>query len=215
MSAAGQYAAFAVVMLFIAVSPGPDMAVIVGRALTGWAAGAAATLGVAVGISTWVLAAMTGIAALLAASAQAFTIVKIAGALYLVHLGVRALLAARRPGDVSGAAVPVRPGTPLDNAVRGFLSNILNAKAAVLFVALIPQFVPPGGVGGADAIAFPLIAATVVAAWYLTLTTTVAALHRKFADSSVWRRIDTVVGAALIAVGVGVLFGDPPEVAAG
>ncbi|MBF6348828.1 LysE family translocator [Nocardia flavorosea] len=215
MSAVGQYAAFAVVMLFIAVSPGPDMAVIVGRALHGWAAGAAATLGVAVGMFVWVLAAVTGIAALLAASAQAFTIVKITGALYLVHLGVRALLAAQRPGDIPGPEAPVRPGTPLDNAVRGFLSNILNAKAAVLFVALIPQFVPPGGVGLADAIAFPLVAAVVVAAWYLTLTATVAALHRKFADSNVWRQIDTVVGAALIAVGVGVLFGDPPEPATG
>ncbi|MFD4401903.1 LysE family translocator [Nocardia sp. NPDC058499] len=211
MSSVGQYAAFAVVILFIAVSPGPDMAVIINRALTGWVAGAAATVGVAVGIFVWVLAAVTGIAALLAASAQAFTVVKIAGALYLVYLGVRALLAARRLGGVPGAETPVRPGATLDNAVRGFLSNILNAKAAVLFVALIPQFVPTGGVGVADAIVFPLVAAVVVAAWYLTLTTTVAALHRKFADSNVWRRIDTVVGAALIAVGIGVLFGDPPR----
>lgn len=215
MSAVGQYAAFAVVMLFIAVSPGPDMAVIISRAVTGRAAGAAATLGVAAGMFVWVLAAVTGIAALLAASAQAFTVVKVAGALYLVYLGVRALLAARRPGGVPGTEAPARPGSPLDNAVRGFLSNILNAKAAVLFVALIPQFVPPGGVAVGDAIAFPLIAAVVVAAWYLTLTTTVAALHRKFADSTVWRRIDTVVGAALIAVGIGVLFGDPPRPSAG
>ncbi|MFI1459611.1 LysE family translocator [Nocardia carnea] len=215
MSAAGQYAAFAVVMLFIAVSPGPDMAVIISRALTGWTAGAAATLGVAAGMFVWVLAAVTGIAALLAASAQAFTVVKVAGALYLVYLGVRALLAARRRGDVPGAEAPVRPGTPLDNAVRGFLSNILNAKAAVLFVALIPQFVPTGGVGVAEAITLPLIAAVVVTVWYLMLTTTVAALHRKFADSSVWRRIDTVVGAALVAVGIGVLFGDHPRASAG
>ncbi|MFI5718388.1 LysE family translocator [Nocardia sp. NPDC051750] len=215
MSAAGHYAAFAVVMLFIAVSPGPDMAVIVNRALSGWAAGAAATLGVAIGIFVWVLAAVTGIATLLAASAQAFTVVKIAGALYLIYLGIRALRAARRPGGAPGAVAPARPGTPLDNAVRGFLSNILNAKAAVLFVALIPQFVPPGGVGVSDAIAFPLIAAVVMTAWNLALTTTVAALHRKFADSGMWRRFDAVVGAALIAVGIGVLFGDPPEPATG
>ncbi|MGI5217306.1 LysE family translocator [Nocardia sp. CA-290969] len=215
MSTAGQYAAFAVVMLFLAVSPGPDMAVIVSRALTGWAAGAAATLGVAIGIFVWVLAAVTGIAALLAASAQAFTLVKVAGALYLVYLGARALLTARRPGGVPGAGAPARPGTPFDNAVRGFLSNILNPKAAVLFVALIPQFVPHGRVSVAEAIAFPLVAALVVAAWYLVLTTTVAALHRKFADSGIRRRIDAVAGAALIAVGIGVLFGDPPEPAAG
>ncbi|MEU1985684.1 LysE family translocator [Nocardia sp. NPDC019395] len=213
MSALGQYAAFAAVMLFLAVSPGPDMAVIVNRALTGWAAGAAATLGVAIGVSVWVLASVTGIAALLAASAQAFIVVKIAGALYLIYLGIGALRAARRPGGAPGADTQARPGTPFDDAMRGFLSNILNAKAAVLFVALIPQFLPHESVAVTDAIAYPLIAAVVVAAWYLTLTTTVAALHRKFADSRLWRRIDAAVGAALIAVGIGVLFGDPPEAA--
>lgn len=215
MSTAGQYAAFAVVMLFIAVSPGPDMAVIVSRASAGWAAGAAATSGVAAGIFVWVLAAVTGVAALLAASAQAFTLVKIAGAMYLIYLGARALLSARRSGGVPGAGAPARPGTPLDNAVRGFLSNILNPKAAVLFVALVPQFVPHGRVGVADAIAFPLVAALVVGAWYLVLTTTVAVLRRRFADSGIRRRIDAVVGAALIAVGIGVLFEDPPAPVAG
>ena len=213
MSAVGQYAPFAAVMLLIAVSPGPDMAVIVGRALTGWAAGAAATLGVAVGIFAWVLAAVTGIAALLAASAYAFTIVRIAGALYLIFLGIRALLAARRTGDAPGDAAPIRPATPFGNVVRGFLSNILNPKAAILVAALIPQFVPSGGVAITDAIMLPLVAAGVVTAWYLALTTAVATLHRHFTAAAFRRRMDTVVGTVLIAMGIGVLFGDPRSAA--
>ncbi|GGL27607.1 LysE family translocator [Nocardia jinanensis] len=207
-SAPAQYAAFAGVMLFIAVSPGPDMAVITGRALTGWAAGAAATLGVAAGMFLWVLAAVTGVSILLETSATAFRVVEISGAVYLIWLGVGSLRAARRTAVAPDiAASGPRAASRVGDIGRGFLSNILNPKAAVLFVALIPPFVPPGGARAADAIAFPAIAAAVVAAWYLALTSVVSALQRKFADGRVRGRIDVLVGIALIAVGAGVLAG--------
>jgi threonine/homoserine/homoserine lactone efflux protein len=210
MSFVAHYAVFAGVMLFVAVSPGPDMAVIISRALTSWSAGAAATAGVAGGVALWVTAAVTGISALLAASATAFTVVKIAGAIYLVCLGVQSLLAARRHA-VGAAVAPASAGTGrigmAGNAWRGFLCNILNPKAAVFFVALVPQFIPHSGARIVDAVVLPLVAAAVVGAWYLILVSIVFSVQRKLADSRIRRRIDAAVGVALIGVGIGVALG--------
>ncbi|MFD4433113.1 LysE family translocator, partial [Nocardia sp. NPDC058497] len=148
MSFLAQYAAFAGVMLFVAISPGPDMAVIISRALTGWSAGVAATAGVVVGVAIWVVAAVTGVSALLDTTATAITVVKIVGAIYLVYLGIQSLLAARRHTDETvdaPAPVAINKAGLASNAWRGFLCNILNPKAAVFFVALIPQIIRPDG----------------------------------------------------------------------
>ncbi|WP_107659071.1 LysE family translocator [Nocardia suismassiliense] len=202
MSSITQYAAFAGVMLVVSASPGPDLAVIMSRALSGWAAGAAATLGVAAGMFLWVLAAVTGVSALLATSSEAFTAVRLLGAAYLIFLGVHALVQARRTtGDVLLRPV-VAQGFRRDLG-RGFGSSILNPKTAVFFVALIPQFIPDGATV-TDAVVLPLVAVAVVTAWFLFVTSVVTWLHARFAQARTRRRIDTGVGVALVTVGVGV-----------
>ncbi|MFJ4651049.1 LysE family translocator [Nocardia sp. NPDC088792] len=210
MSSVAQYATFAGVMLFVAISPGPDMAVIVSRALTGWSAGMAATVGVVAGVAVWVVAAVTGISALLATSAAAFTIVKIVGALYLVYLGVQSLLSARRhtdDADFESTAAPTARMGMMANVRRGFLSNILNPKAAVFFVALIPQFIRHDGSPVLDAIVLPMVAVAIVGTWYLILVSIVFSLQKKLANSRIRKRIDATVGVALVGVGIGVVFG--------
>ncbi|MFF3222719.1 LysE family translocator [Nocardia suismassiliense] len=202
MSSITQYAAFAGVMLVVSASPGPDLAVIMSRALSGWAAGAAATLGVAAGMFLWVLAAVTGVSALLATSSEAFTAVRLLGAAYLIFLGVHALVQARR---AAGDAIlgPVAAQGFRRDLGRGFGSSILNPKTAVFFVALIPQFIPDGATV-TDAVALPLVAVAVVTAWFLFVTSVVTWLHARFAQARTRRRIDTGVGVALVTVGVGV-----------
>ncbi|MGS2811058.1 LysE family translocator [Nocardia sp. MW-W600-9] len=211
MSFLAQYAAFAGVMLFVAISPGPDMAVIISRALTGWSAGVAATVGVVAGVAIWVVAAVTGVSALLATSATSFTVVKIVGAIYLVYLGVQSLLAARRHIDETvDAPAPVAMNKTglASNAWRGFLCNILNPKAAVFFVALIPQFIRPDGDRVVDALVLPLLAVAIVGIWYLILVSIVFSLQKKLVNSRIRKRIDATVGVALVGVGIGVVFAD-------
>jgi threonine/homoserine/homoserine lactone efflux protein len=140
-------AAFLVVAALIVITPGPDMAMVTKNALQGGRrAGLLTALGTVAGLLVWLAASAAGIAAVLRASAAAFTVVKVCDAVYLLALGVQALLAARR-----GAGRPQRQarrhaprllaGPPWR---QGLLCNLLNPKIAVLFTSLIPQFVTPG-----------------------------------------------------------------------
>jgi threonine/homoserine/homoserine lactone efflux protein len=123
---------FLVVAVIVVVTPGVDMALVTKNALLhGRGAALATALGVNVGIALWTIAAALGVAAVVRASAEAFDVVKLAGALYLVYLGVQAL---RRRGR---AAVPRQRMSPFR---QGLISNALNPKIAVFFTSLLPQF---------------------------------------------------------------------------
>lgn len=124
------------------ISPGPDMLFIAGRAVAhGFRAGAAAAFGIAAGCLVHTAAVALGVAALLATSALAFDVVKVLGALYLVYLGLKLLFT--RPPKVAaaqGAAAPARAG---DLFRQGFVTNVLNPKVALFFLAFLPQFIDP------------------------------------------------------------------------
>lgn len=126
------------------LTPGPDVLYIVTTALrSGARAGVLAGLAIATGCLVHVVAAAVGLGALLAASATAFMLLKFAGAAYLVWLGVRILLA-KAPSPVPvpeqrQAALPMRPGAVFRG---GFLTNVLNPKVALFFLAFVPQFIP-------------------------------------------------------------------------
>ncbi|MFI6503273.1 LysE family translocator [Nonomuraea typhae] len=186
-----------------AISPGPDFAVVVRRsAVSGRGYGMAAAAGIGLGVFAWVVAASTGVAALLAASSVAFTVVKAAGAAYLLYLGAKALRAALRRGGEFRLDLP-DPGKKSSAAafLEGLLTNILNPKAAFFFVALMPQFISEGA-PLADTVTLSLVGLVGTAAWFLAVANLVGALRRVFARPAVRRTVDGLTGAALIALGV-------------
>uniref|UniRef100_E6VCI2 Lysine exporter protein (LYSE/YGGA) n=1 Tax=Rhodopseudomonas palustris (strain DX-1) TaxID=652103 RepID=E6VCI2_RHOPX len=126
--------------LLLNVTPGPDTAYIVGRGVQfGWRGGASAALGVGAGCLVHVAAAAAGLSALLMASTLAFGVLKLAGAAYLIWLGVRMLLS--RPADFAASA-GAAPALSLPAVFRqGMLTNVLNPKVALFFLAFLPQFV--------------------------------------------------------------------------
>ena len=127
--------------LLLNVAPGPDTAYIAGRSVQlGWRGGILAALGISTGCLTHVLAAAIGLSALLVASATAFTAVKWAGAAYLCYVGLTMLLS--RPRN-SNRALPCQGhAVPLSRVFwRGALTNVLNPKVAMFFLAFLPQFV--------------------------------------------------------------------------
>jgi threonine/homoserine/homoserine lactone efflux protein len=130
---------FIVSGLLLNVTPGPDTAYIIGRSIQlGWRGGMAAALGIGAGCLIHVSAAAIGLSALLAASSAAFALVKWAGAAYLCFIGVKMLLS-RQPVPVAmsgGDAVSLR-----QVFVQGALTNALNPKVALFFLAFLPQFV--------------------------------------------------------------------------
>jgi threonine/homoserine/homoserine lactone efflux protein len=120
--------------------PGPAVLFIVARSIEqGRGAGLVSMLGVQVGALVHVAAAALGISALLVQSALAFSVVKYAGAAYLVYLGLRRLLARERL-DAGGERVPRARGRLFR---EGIVVNVLNPKAALFFLAFLPQFVDP------------------------------------------------------------------------
>jgi threonine/homoserine/homoserine lactone efflux protein len=136
-------ALFAAAALALLVVPGPAVLFIVARSVEGGRrAGLVSTLGVHVGSLVHVAAASLGLSALVVRSATAFTVVKYAGAAYLLFLGLRRLLSRHEGGArVDGTATRGRPLRRL--VAEGALVNVLNPKTALFFLAFLPQFADP------------------------------------------------------------------------
>lgn len=128
------------------VAPGPDMALVARNALrSGWGCACATALGVGAGILGWGVASVLGIAALLAQSATAFAAVKLGGAAYLLYLGWHSLRAGLAPPTGGEDRVPTAlPGQRRAAFMQGLVGNLLNPKAAVIFVTVVPQFIKHG-----------------------------------------------------------------------
>lgn len=193
---------FIVSGLALNITPGPDTAYIVGRsAQFGWRGGAAATFGISTGCLVHVSACAAGLSALLAASATAFVIVKWLGAAYLCFIGIRMLLARAAPADE-----PAR-----DNSVtslskvfwQGTLTNVLNPKVALFFLAFLPQFVATGA--SHQALAFLLLGAIFIfngTLWCLGVAAFSARTAKRLARSGpAMRWINRALGAMFVYLG--------------
>jgi threonine/homoserine/homoserine lactone efflux protein len=132
---------FVIAGLLLNITPGPDMLYVIGRSTAqGTRAGAAAALGIGAGCFVHIAAAALGLSAILSASATAFTIVKVMGAAYLVYVGLSLLWSLRRTAISSDAAM-LKPVSLRSVFTQGFLTNALNPKVALFFLAFVPQFI--------------------------------------------------------------------------
>ncbi|WP_406482522.1 LysE family translocator [Streptomyces platensis] len=208
----GQLIAFTGVAAGMVAMPGADFAVVVRNALDSRRAGVAAAVGVAGGLLVHTALAVAGLAAVLVAVPALFGAVQLLGGIYLLYLGVGALVAAvRRRGTPDGAATApavapadgpaARPGTAGRSLRQGFLTNALNPKAPVLFLSLLPQFVP----AGEPALPRTLLLATMVVAMALVWFPAVALLVDHLGDwlrrPRVTRALEAVTGALLTTLG--------------
>ena len=196
MSAA-QFAAFLGVSAVVIVTPGQDTALTIRNTLLGGRSGGIATAaGVVSGQLVWALAASAGLSAVLLASAPLFMAIRIAGAAYLVLLGVQALVAAIRGAHrVDADAAPRRPRAPYR---QGVLSNLGNPKMAVFFTSLLPQF----GSSFAAMLALGLVFATLTLVWLSAYAVAVAKATNFLQRSWVRRALDAVTGLVLVALGL-------------
>lgn len=137
-------ALFIVSGLLLNMMPGPDSLLIMLRSGSqGWRAGSVAALGIGTGTMVHVLAAALGLSALLSASAELFTVIKMIGALYLVYLGISLLRQGASPAVSTEPSVTL-PALSYGRIYRqGLLTNVLNPKVALFFLAFVPQFIDP------------------------------------------------------------------------
>ena len=189
--------------LVLNATPGVDMLFTLSRTLQhGWRAGIAASLGIISGCVVHTMAAAAGLAALLAASALAFTAIKWLGAAYLLWLAWDMLRAAafRGADEAIASAHPMLRAEPLGRIYwQGFLTNVLNPKVALFFLALLPQFIATNAPN--KPLAFLFLAAVFIVNGTLFLFALVALAQRvrRFGANRTARRVLNAIGGALFA----------------
>ena len=136
---------FIVAGLLLNIAPGPDSLFIMTRsAVQGWRAGSVAALGIGSGTFVHIFAAALGVSAIIATSANAFVLLKYIGAIYLVYIGAKMVFSKQKvpvestTSNVKSYEMPYRK-----IYIQGFLTNVLNPKVALFFLAFVPQFISP------------------------------------------------------------------------
>lgn len=201
-------ALFTATALAIAISPGPGIFYVAARTLAGGRGeGLASSFGTGLGGLVHVAAGAIGVSALVMASAEAFTMLKVAGALYLIWLGVKAIREARLPFEARAAT------TGTARAFReGILVEALNPKTAAFFLAFLPQFVEPSA--GPVWLQFLLLG--LISVTLNTAVDVVVALAASRARSiavgrpALLHRLRTAAGGAIAALGLALLFARRP-----
>ncbi|MGH6609468.1 MAG: LysE family translocator [Burkholderiaceae bacterium] len=196
-------ALFVLASLVLAATPGVDFLFTLTRTLQhGWRAGAAAALGISSGCVVHTVAAALGLAALLAASAFAFTAIKWLGAIYLLWLAWGMLRAAFNGTDevVAGAHSPVHAESLGRIFVQGFLTNVLNPKVALFFLALLPQFIATDAPNKPLAFLFLGAVFVVNGALFLLALVAIAQGARRFGANPRVRRLLNAIGGALFVI---------------
>jgi threonine/homoserine/homoserine lactone efflux protein len=190
-------AAFLAVSALVIVTPGQDTALTIRNTLArGRRGGVHTAAGVALGQLVWALDASAGLVALLHAWEPAFLALRIAGAAYLLYLGLAALGSAFTPK--AAASPEQRLRTP--PLVQGLLSNLGNPKMAVFFTSLLPQFAPHGSFVALFALGAVFCALTLT--WLSGYALAVSRASELLRRSRVWRAFEALTGAVLVALGI-------------
>ncbi len=193
------FLAFLAVAAVAMLVPGPDTFVVMRTALAdGARAGTWAAAGSAMGNVVWGAASAVGVAALLAASGAAFSVLKLAGAAYLVFVGVQALRAAAR-GDCLAADGGAENGAAFR---RGLTSDLLNVKVGLFWTALVPQFVAADSSAVLPA-AMVVAMGSMVFAWLTAYAHLAARLSRTLRRRRSSQAVNGTVGAVLLVLGAG------------
>jgi RhtB (resistance to homoserine/threonine) family protein len=201
------FAPFLLISVLLILIPGPDTAIVTKHALlAGRRGGVFAAFGVATGLAIWTLAAAIGLAALLRASSVAFLVLKLAGAVYLVWMGIQ-LLRAR------SAAAPAADGTRTAGrrvgrkALRqGVLSDLSNPKIAVFFTSFLPQFVHGHSHGFASLLVLGTVFCVLTLLWLVFYGILVGHGSTVLRRPAVRRALDRFTGVVLVAFGVRLAF---------
>jgi threonine/homoserine/homoserine lactone efflux protein len=199
----GQGAAFLGVSLLVIVTPGQDTALTIRNTLAGGRRGGLFTaLGVVNGQVTWALATSAGLAAVLVAWQPAFTALRLVGAAYLVYVGLLALVAAvRSRGSEAPVVASARVLPPRTAYRQGLLSNLGNAKVAVFFTSLLPQFAPGGDATFWTMLPLGLCFAALTLAWLSAYACAVAKAAAVLQRPRIRRALDAVTGSVLVLLG--------------
>jgi threonine/homoserine/homoserine lactone efflux protein len=202
MTIAQALVAFCLAAGLLTIAPGMDTALVLRTATAeGPKGGGLAALGVVMGCLTWGAAVALGLGALLAASELAFSVLKWAGALYLVWLGLNLLFKPRSRFEL-GHAAQGSSASRRNWLWRGYLTNLLNPKVGVFYVSFLPQFLPAHVAAGPFIFLLAVLHALMGIVWLGLLVTATRPIARALKRPAVIRRLDRLTGLVFVAFGV-------------
>ncbi|MBB3331181.1 threonine/homoserine/homoserine lactone efflux protein [Halomonas campaniensis] len=209
-----QFWPFLVAITLLSVSPGVDtLLVIRNTARGGVRDGILTSLAICCGLFVHAAVSALGISLILLQSAWAFGLLKLAGAGYLIWLGVQGLLAARRGQGLPVAGVSgERQAVPAWRPLReGLLSNVLNPKTVVFYMAFLPQFIAPGDPALAKSLFLAGVHFVIANIWQVGVALMVGGAGRLLASRAFARWLNGATGAVLVAFGVKLALERPPS----
>ncbi len=192
--------AFILAASVLTITPGVDTAMVLRSAtVDGRRAAILAAIGIALGCLIWGAAVSLGLGALLRASEMVYTVVRFAGAAYLIWLGAKLLLNPRKALQTSGQPVM---GGRADAFWRGFLTNLLNPKIGVFYVTFLPQFVPAGAPVAGYTFLLACVHIVLTSAWFAALIAATVPLGRFLRQPKTVRTLDRLTGGVFVAFGL-------------
>lgn len=201
MTVAAALIAFSLAAGLLTITPGLDTALVLRTAAAeGPRRAVLAGLGIVTGCLAWGAAVALGLGALLAASTLAFTILKWAGAAYLVWLGLGLILKPRQRFELDAA--PAESGGGLAWMRRGFLTNLLNPKVGVFYVSFLPQFLPQGVPAGPFIFLLAALHAVMGLVWFAALIAATRPIAGALKRAAVVRWLDRLTGGVFLAFGL-------------
>lgn len=186
----------------IAASPGPSTMLIIRQSLHSRRAGFLTVLGNETGVFVWGVVAALGLTALLAASRLAYDVMRIAGAVMLIVMGVRTLLDARRGAAAESGEQTVSVRSPWLSYRSGLLLNLANPKAAVFAMSFLPQFVPAGAPHLLTMLGLAAVWAVFEVGYYGLYVWFVGRMKKIISRAEVRRRLEQISGGVLLLLGV-------------
>jgi threonine/homoserine/homoserine lactone efflux protein len=193
----------------LTITPGIDTAMVLRSSTAcGPRGGAAASLGICLGLLVWGMSAAFGLTVLLAASALAFNLVKWAGAAYLIYLGIKLLgkprtsLTTALTADQPALDSPPKGKGDRTTFYRGFLSNMLNPKVGIFYITFLPQFIPQGVNVAGFSILLACIHVLITLAWFSLLIALTVPLGSFLSKPRVVRNMDRLTGCVFLGFGV-------------
>jgi threonine/homoserine/homoserine lactone efflux protein len=195
---------FLAISLVVICTPGQDTALTIRNTLAGGrASGMGTAAGVGIGNAIWTVAASAGVVAVLRASEPVFHALKLAGAGYLVYLGLHSLRAALRRGASGSPGLSARAAlTPRRGLRQGVVSNLGNPKVAIFFASLLPQFAPGGPGSFAALLALGFLFSAITWTWLTLYAVAVARARRALTDGPLRRALDAIFGFVLVVFGI-------------
>ncbi|ELH4194630.1 LysE family translocator [Vibrio cholerae] len=205
------FEAFLIAITILTLTPGLDTALVIrNTSRAGFADGCTTSLGICFGLFVHATFSAIGISAILAQSAELFQIVKMVGAAYLIWLGISSLRSLMKTGQGIEVASLAHAQFRLTRSLReGFLSNVLNPKTAVFYLAFLPQFINPDYSPLAQSLLMALIHFAIAMVWQCGFAGALSSAKNLLKNASFMRWMEGTTGVVLVALGIKLLLEKP------